>query len=42
VALDPWTTPYRLTYGEQKTFRVTSAGADKKFNTKDDIHGGDL
>ena len=42
VALDPWGTPYQLFYGKENTFKVASAGADKKNGTNDDIFAGDF
>ena len=37
AALDPWGTPYFLVR-ERRSFRVSSAGADRLPNTADDIH----
>lgn len=37
AALDPWGTPYFLVPG-RRSFRVSSAGADRLPNTADDIH----
>lgn len=36
AAVDPWGEPYFL-YREGKTYRVSSAGADRYANTEDDI-----
>ena len=36
AALDPWGQPYFL-YRERRTFRVSSAGPDRRVNTADDI-----
>lgn len=38
LALDPWGTPYRYQRKAQSGFRVSSAGPDKAFQTKDDIN----
>lgn len=37
---DPWKTPYRITYDDKGPL-ITSAGPDKKFDTKDDITNRD-
>ncbi len=36
VVLDPWKTPYRIVFDDQGV-TVTSAGADKLFDTPDDL-----
>jgi hypothetical protein len=39
-AVDPWGTPYQFLCGAQyrPTFQMRSAGADRVFDTQDDIH----
>lgn len=37
AALDPWGQPFYL-YRDRRTFRVSSAGPDRRANTTDDIH----
>lgn len=37
AALDPWGQPYFL-HRDHRTFRVSSAGPDRRRNTTDDIH----
>ena len=37
AAIDPWGQPYFL-YRDRRTFRVSSAGPDRRINTTDDIH----
>lgn len=35
--LDFWNTPYRYQFREMDVPEITSAGADKKFGTEDDV-----